>query len=253
MNQSIQSKPIKMKTKIVQLLLVLIFVISSCSKSIEYTQAFKDQTSGKYLFNQDDVIEVFYENNKLYLKWRGAAKIEPVVLGENEFFMVDMYKKLRFVEHPETQERYLSIIQENNEDEVTYDYLKVPNNYKTPSMYLKEKNFEKALVGFLEIKKKDSTSDFIDEGNFNGLGYRLIRQKEYNEAIEVFKINVALHPTSDNVYDSLAEGYLLSGDSLQAYTNYEKALKLNSRNRRAQDYINAYVKNIDTLSDKEID
>ena len=108
-----------MKTKILRLLVVLIISVSSCSKSIEYTQAFKDKTSGKYLFNQDDVIEVFYENNKLFLKWRGATKIEPVVLDENEFFMVDMYKKLRFVVHPETKERYLSIMQEDNEDDDT--------------------------------------------------------------------------------------------------------------------------------------
>jgi len=207
---------------------------------MDYTQAFKDQTSGKYLYNQDDVIEVFYENNKLFLKWRGADKIEPVALDENEFFMVDMYKKLRFVQHPETKERYLSIINEDNKDLVTYDYLKVPNDYKTPSMYLKEKNYEKALAGFLLIKEKDSTSNFINERDFNSRGYGFIRDKEYKDAIEVFKINVALHPTSDNVYDSLADGYLLIKDSLNAYVNYSKALDLNNRNRSAQEFIDAY-------------
>jgi len=229
-----------MKTKISQLLVVLIISVSSCSKGIEYTQDFKDQTSGKYLFNQDDVIEVFYENNKLLLKWRGATKIEPVVLDENEFFMVDMYKKLRFVQHPETNERYLSIIQEDNEEVITYDYLKVPNDYKTPSMYLKKKNYEKALAGFLLIKEKDSTSDFINERDFNNRGYNFIRDKHYEDAIEIFKINVALHPTSANVYDSLADGYVLIKDSLKAYTNYKKALDLNNRNRRAQEFVDAF-------------
>ncbi len=220
--------------------MVLTITVCSCSKSMDYTQAFKDQTSGKYLYNQDDVIEVFYENNKLFFKWRGADKIEPVALDENEFFMVDMYKKLRFVQHPETKERYLSIINEDNKDLVTYDYLKVPNDYKTPSMYLKEKNYEKALAGFLLIKEKDSTSNFINERDFNSRGYGFIRDKEYKDAIEVFKINVALHPTSDNVYDSLADGYLLIKDSLNAYVNYSKALDLNNRNRSAQEFIDAY-------------
>ena len=229
-----------MKTKILQLLVVLVISVSSCSKNIEYTQAFKDQTAGKYLFNQDDVIEVFYENNKLFLKWRGATKIEPVVLDENEFFMVDMYKKLRFVAHPETKERYLSIIPQDNEDLITYDYLKVPNDYKTPSMYLKEKNYEKALVGFLLIKEKDSTSDFINERSFNSQGYNFIRDKAYEDAIEIFKINVALHATSDNVYDSLAEAYLLNGDSLNAHINFKKTLELNSGNKRAQNYIKSF-------------
>jgi tetratricopeptide (TPR) repeat protein len=230
-------KPIKMKTKYIQLLLVLAIIVSSCSKSIEYTQAFKAETSGKYLFNQDDVIEVFYENNNLFLKWRGASKIEPVVLGETEFFMVDMYKKLRFVQHPKTKARYLSIMQDGNEAIITYDYLKVSNDYKTPSMYLKEKDYEKALTGFLLIKEKDSTSDSINERDFNKLGYKAISDKQYKDAIEIFKINVALHPTSDNVYDSLGDGYILIKDSLQAYTNYKKALDLNNRNRRAQEFV----------------
>ena len=220
--------------------MVLTITVCSCSKSMDYTQAFKDQTSGKYLYNQDDVIEVFYENNKLFLKWRGADKIEPVALDENEFFMVDMYKKLRFVQHPETKEHYLSIINEDNKDLVTYDYLKVPNDYKTPSMHLKEKNYEMALAGFLLIKEKDSTSNFINERDFNNKGYRFKADKQYKDAIEVFKINVALHPSSDNVYDSLAEGYLSIKDSLNAYANYTKALDLNNRNRRAQEFVDAY-------------
>jgi tetratricopeptide (TPR) repeat protein len=233
-----------MKTKILQLLMILSIIVCSCSKSIEYTQAFMDETSGKYLFNQDDVIEVFYEDNNLFLKWRGASQIEPIVLGENEFFMVDMYKKLRFVQHPETKERYLSIIQEENEDAITYDYLKVAKDYKTPSMYLKAKNYEKALAGFLLIKKKDSTSNFINERDFNNLGYTALREKLYEHAIEIFKINVALHPNSDDVYDSLGDGYAVIKDSLNAYTNYKKALDLNNRNRRAQEFVNAYKNKI---------
>lgn len=229
-----------MKTKTLLILVLITILISSCSKHIEYTQDFKDHTSGKYLFNQDDVIEVFYEDNNLFLKWRGASQIEPVVLGENEFFMVDMYKKLRFVQHPETKERYLSVIQEANKDSITYDYLRVARDYKTPSMYLKAKNYEKALSGFLLIKEKDSTSDFINERDFNNLGYNALNEKRYEDAIEIFKINVALHPNSDNVYDSLGDGYLVINDSLNAYVNYKKALDLNNRNRRAQAFVDAY-------------
>ena len=229
-----------MKPKLLKLLFIGVILVLSCSKSIEYSQTFKDETSGKYLFNQDDVIEVFYEGNNLFLKWRGASKIEPVVLGKNEFFMVDLYKKLRFVEHPETKERYLSIIEDGNEAKITYDYLKVPNDYKTPSMLLKAKKYDKALSGFLFIKEKDSTSDFINEREFNTMGYKAIREKQYLDALEIFKINAALHPNSDNVYDSLADCYLLIEDSVQAYTNYKKALDLNNRNRRAQEFVKTY-------------
>jgi tetratricopeptide (TPR) repeat protein len=112
-------------------------------------------------------------------------------------------------------------------------------------MYLKDKEYDKALDGFLEIQKLDAESILIEEDDFNRLGYNLIREKVYEDAIEVFKINVALYPESDNVYDSLAHAYLLSGDSLNAYTNYSKALELNTGNPRAKKFIKVYKKEND--------
>ena len=241
-NQSIE---IKMKPRALLFSLILMAVVVSCSKNIEYSQEHINQTSGRYLFSQDEVIDVYYDNNKLFLKWRGADKIEPVVLDVNTFFVADMYKKLRFVQHPETKKHYLSIIPENETGQTTYDYLKVEDSFKTPSMLLRDKEYNKALEGYLEIKKQDSTSVFIDEGEFNNLGYELLRKKENQNAINVFKINVALYPESENVYDSLADAYLRSGDSLNAYNNYKKALELNTGNKRAKKFIENYNKNND--------
>ncbi|MBQ0786772.1 MAG: tetratricopeptide repeat protein [Oceanihabitans sp.] len=232
-----------MKTRTLLLSLISSIIISSCSKNVNYTPEFIAQTSGRYLFNQDDVIEVFYENNKLFVKWRGAEKLEPVVIDENTFFIVDMYKKLRFVQHPETKKRYLSIIPKENESTITYDYLKVTDSFKTPSMHLKSGNYEKALTGFLAIKKQDSTNVLINENEFNTIGYELLRKEEYQNAIAVFDINVALYPESDNAYDSLADAYLRSGDSLQAFHNYKKALTFNNRNNRAKRFVKAYSEN----------
>lgn len=231
-----------MAPKALFLFFISTFIITSCSKNIEYSQEHIKQTSGRYLYSADEVLNIYYENNKLYLKWRGAEKIEPVVLDENTFFVADMYKKLRFVQHPETKKHYLSIIPENNTNTVTYDYLKVTDSFKTPSMHLESKEYSQALEGFLEIKKQDSTSVFIEESELNELGYEKIRKKEFQDAIEVFKINVALYPESDNVYDSLADAFLRSGDSLNAYFNYKKSLELNTGNKRAKKYLEDYKK-----------
>ncbi len=220
--------------------LFIITVVYGCSKHIDYSQEYMDKTSGRYLYNDDVVIDVYYKNKKMYLKWKGVKQIEPVILDKNTFFVADMFSKLRFVEHPETKQRYLSVVSDENEKSISYDYLKVADSFKTPTMLLKNKEYDKALLGYLEIQKKDSTSVFINERDFNKKGYSLLREKKYNEAIQIFKINVALHPESDNVYDSLAEAYLKSGDSLQAFNNYKKALELNSGNKRAEDYVNSY-------------
>ncbi|TYA56683.1 tetratricopeptide repeat protein [Formosa maritima] len=232
-----------MATKTLLFTFLLLAIATSCSKNIDYSQEHINQTSGRYLFSPDEVVDVYYDSNKLYLKWRGAEKLEPVVLDEHTFFVADMYKKLRFVQQPETKKYYLSIIPEDENAPLTYDYLKVSDSFKTPSMYLQSKNYSKALEGFLEIKKQDSTSIFIEEGEINELGYEKLRKKEFQDAIEVFKINVALYPDSDNVYDSLADAYLRHGDSLQAFNNYTKALELNTGNKRAKKFIETYKKN----------
>ncbi|WP_400078051.1 tetratricopeptide repeat protein [Winogradskyella sp. R77965] len=228
-----------MKLKTFLFALTLSLIIFNCSSNIEYSETFKKETAGSYLYNQDDLIEVYYENDKLFLNWRGG-KIEPVAIAENEFFVADMYKKLWFVQHPETKERYLSIIPEGDNGKTTYDYLKAPKGYKTPSLHLKEGNYEKALAGYLEIKKQDSTSIFIRERDFNSMGYKHIRKHEYEKAIGVLKLNAALHPNSANAFDSLAEAYLLNGDSLEAYRNYKKTLEIYSANKRAKAYVDAY-------------
>lgn len=221
---------------------VIIAFIYGCSKNIDYSQEYMADTSGRYLYNADEIIDVYYEDKKMYLKWRGADKIEPIVLDENTFFVSDMFKKLHFIQNPETKDRYLSIVSEENKNIISYDFLKVSDSFKTPSMLLKAKEYDKALLGYLDIKKQDSTSVFINEGDFNRLGYKFLREKKIDDAIGILKINAALFPESDNVYDSLADAYLISGDSLQAYENYKKSFDLNPNNEHAEAFMNMYKK-----------
>ncbi len=58
------------------------------------------------------------------------------------------------------------------------------------------------------------------------LGYQLLGRDMATEAIEIFKLNVEAFPQSPNVYDSLAEAYMLHGDSKLAIANYERSLEL---------------------------
>ncbi|MBT8273054.1 MAG: tetratricopeptide repeat protein [Bacteroidia bacterium] len=229
-----------MKTKLLIITISLLQLCLSCSKNVNFSQEFIDKTSGRYLYTQDEILTVYYEKNTLFLNWRGAERLKPVVLDQNTIFVADMYKKLRFVEHPDTEEFYLATVDPEDEDLISYDYLKLADSAKIPSRHLLDGEFDKALSGYMKIKANDSTDILIDEGEFNRLGYQYLREKRYQNAIDVFKINVALYPESSNVYDSLADAYLRSGDSLQAFNNYSKALELNNGNRRAKEYVEAY-------------
>ena len=67
----------------------------------------------------------------------------------------------------------------------------------------------------------------------NRLGYSLLTANRLKEAIEIFRINVTAFPESFNVYDSLGEGYMKSGQKELAIQNYEKSLQLNPKNANA--------------------
>jgi Flp pilus assembly protein TadD len=68
----------------------------------------------------------------------------------------------------------------------------------------------------------------------NGLGYQLLKQKRYERAIALFRLNVADHPRSGNAYDSLGEAYLLAGRQDAAVQQYRKSLELDPGNENAR-------------------
>ena len=231
-----------MKTTTSLIALILLLTVSSCSKNINYSPEHITQTSGRYLYDQSEVIDIFYDQNNLFVKWKGVSK-KPVVLDENTFFVADIYKKLRFVKHPDNNKRYLGVVSEDDNAKLTFEYPKVDDHYKTPRMYLNDGDFDAAIAGFLELKNQDSTKMYIEERNVNSIGYNLLEKKNYKDAIAVFEMNTVLYPDSHNVYGTLAEAYLTSGDSLQAYANYKKDLELNPKNKRAKKFVFFYEKN----------
>lgn len=72
-----------------------------------------------------------------------------------------------------------------------------------------------------------------DITTLNLLGYHLLDDKDYRDAIEVLKWNVAEYPDDANSYDSLGEAYMDAGMRDLAITNYERSLKLNPANDNA--------------------
>jgi pimeloyl-ACP methyl ester carboxylesterase len=75
----------------------------------------------------------------------------------------------------------------------------------------------------------------LSQRTLNRLGYHLVTSWQLtDEAIEVFKLNAELYPDSVNVYDSLAEGYLLAGQNDLAAAQLRKLLELDPDNQRAK-------------------
>lgn len=98
---------------------------------------------------------------------------------------------------------------------------------------LEREGFARGIALYNESRARDAGQPVFAETFLNQLGYRLISQNRLAEAVELFKLNVEAYPSSANVYDSLAEAYMLSGQKELAIKFYEKTLELNPDNPAA--------------------
>jgi CubicO group peptidase (beta-lactamase class C family) len=89
-------------------------------------------------------------------------------------------------------------------------------------------------VGFYRMLRSgnDTTFDF-SEPELNELGYKLIGDHHYDDAVEILKLNTEAYPVSSNAYDGLGEAYLDNGNTEQAIVNYRKSLELDPGNHNA--------------------
>lgn len=97
----------------------------------------------------------------------------------------------------------------------------------------------KAIDRFQAMKSMSRTIHRYDvsEPEINSLGYALLRKDKAGEAIEIFKLNVSEHPKSWNVYDSLGEAFMKSGQNELAIENYRKSLELNPNNENGREML----------------
>jgi tetratricopeptide (TPR) repeat protein len=94
-----------------------------------------------------------------------------------------------------------------------------------------------AIYKYHELKKNNPNDYNFKESQLNGFGYQLLQVGKTDQAIAVLKLNVESYPESANVYDSIGEAYMIKGNKEEALMNYEKSLKLNPKNKNAEDNI----------------
>ncbi|AOW19902.1 tetratricopeptide repeat protein [Urechidicola croceus] len=216
------------------LLLILLFFTFGCSNNSSNSPEFITQSSGKYLFNPDETIEIYFEENELLMKWRGANEIKPMKIDNNTFFVKEMNEKIQFLTNPSDNRLYISLVPKEKNQSIEYNFRKLNEGENIPSMYLENNQFDKALIGYLSIQKSDSLSPAIQENYLNSKGYNLLRTDNTDQAINIFKVNTKLYPNSSNVYDSLGDALLQKGDTIEALKNFKKSLELDSGNKKAK-------------------
>ena len=102
---------------------------------------------------------------------------------------------------------------------------------------IEQKGIHAAIRQYYELKDQLDPEYYFDELSFNALGYKLLSQNKILEATTIFKLNADAFPQSSNVYDSLAEAYMRSGNTELAILNYRKSLQYNPDNSNAKEML----------------
>ncbi|MDB5088322.1 MAG: hypothetical protein JWR09_2316 [Mucilaginibacter sp.] len=116
-------------------------------------------------------------------------------------------------------------------------------NYVMPAQ--KAVILEKAYAQALNADNEDRKSlmnYWHSESDLNEWAYSFLQKNELPKALEIFKLNVLLHPESANVYDSLADAYLKSGNKELSIKNYKKALEIDPGKNSAKKALEQLLK-----------
>ncbi|MFY7669862.1 tetratricopeptide repeat protein [Tenacibaculum sp. MEBiC06402] len=216
-----------MKTKLF-LSIFCAFLLSNCT-SEKNSQEFIENASGRYFFNADEVIEVIFKEQELFLNWRNTD-LKPLKVNDSVFYVRELNEKLIF----NTESNKITLAEKREHKGEKYTFFKLKAGQKTPSEYLAENNYNLALEGYKQIKERDSLNPIIRQRTLNRAGYRFIRNNELEKAVNIFKINTELYPNSSNTFDSLGDAYLKIKDTVNAIESYKKALSINPENRSSK-------------------
>ena len=108
-----------------------------------------------------------------------------------------------------------------------YDGWQIPRD---PEMGTVIGGLEGVEAHYAKLSKKFHYEVPVPEPLMNQIGYQLLGQNKFDEAVVAFKKNIERYPESANVYDSLAEAYELNGKIDLATPLYEKASQLGQKN-----------------------
>lgn len=108
---------------------------------------------------------------------------------------------------------------------------------------LRSSGVNAALSEYQRQAESDSTA--TPESLLDDLGYLLLDQSRVDDAIRVFRANIAAHPESPRVYEAIGDAYLAGGHRTAARDGYRRAVELDStmmRARRLADSLNARLR-----------
>ena len=200
--------------------------VSPIAKPVALSAEQLQPYTGRYLLSSESVLTVRLKDGKLEGQTTESPAFELLPVSEREFVRRDNETKFIFAAAESGSSKAVTLSTPRGERSAE----RVSADFRIPIELLLEGKIEEAVKAFQDMKAKDPKDPAVDENRLNSLGYSFLLQKKFAEAIAVLKLNVELYPQSWNVYDSLAEAYMMNGEKDLAIANYEKSLGLNPNN-----------------------
>ena len=154
----------------------------------------------------------------------------PIKANDSSFYLKEMNEKLVFISKPEM---HIELAPKREHEGEKFHFSKLSKNEKTPMEYFKDKEYDKALKGYLAIQKRDSLDSSIEWREINRTAHRYFESGKKEEAFELFKINIELYPHLPRSYRNYGYALIESKDTINAIENYRKALAINPNDNRA--------------------
>jgi len=208
-------------------LISLCFFIS-CNSS-KNTQEFMNTSKGKYLFNSNETIEVYFKDGILKITWRGK-NLKPIKVNDSSFYVKEINEKLIFISKPEM---HIELAEKREHKGEKFYFKKIAQEEKTALEYFKNKEYTNALNAYIKIQQNDSLDPVIDLYRLNRMAKEYMRANKIAEAKEFFLINIALYPQKSLVYDSMGDAFKKENDTVKAIEYYKKSLVINPENRNS--------------------
>jgi tetratricopeptide (TPR) repeat protein len=200
----------------------------SCNNS-KNTQEFMNTSKGKYLFNSNETIEVYFKDGILKIKWRGK-NLKPIKVNDSSFYVKEINEKLVFMSKPEM---HIELAEKREHKGEKFYFKKIAQEEKTALEYFKNKEYTNALNAYIKIQQNDSLDPVIDLYRLNSMANKYIRANKIVEAKELILINIALYPQKSLVYDSMGDAFKKENDTVKAIEYYKKSLVINPENRNS--------------------
>ncbi|HUE96718.1 MAG TPA: serine hydrolase [Longimicrobiaceae bacterium] len=168
---------------------------------------------GRFQIGPEQVATLFLEDGGLWIHPSLAETSRMIPLGDGVFLYESRGWTLRVV--PDEDGRATAI--ETVEAPFSGSFPRIRNEALTSIELLDAERTEEAIAALEAANAL--------EGLVNSLGYTLLESGRIDQAVALFEWNAERNPSHANPWDSLADGYVATGDTAGAVGAYRKVLE----------------------------